>query len=141
MLSKEEVPCAVGLPPSMGTSLPPLSPTQGCHPALTIPGGAEHLLHIESRWGWVGGGEGFLSLASYLPRSMANGPGCALGWPASPTIPFLSDTSRQASNEKPETGLQNKHGQINATRNLSGPSEGNEACDMKISSENCNPPK
>ena len=89
---------------SVGTvSLLCLCPTQGCHPALTIPGGAEHLFQIESR---RGRGEGFLSFASYLPRSVANGPGCAIGWPASPTIPFLSDTSRQASNEKPETGLQ-----------------------------------
>ena len=37
--------------------------------------------------------------------------------------------------------FKNKLDQINATGNLSGPSEGNEACDMKISSENSHPPK
>ena len=140
VLSKGRLPVLrVPLQARAPVSLPCLCPTQGCHPALTIPGGAEGLFQTERREGQK---KGFLSFGSYLPRSMANGPGCAIGWPASvlqfPS--FLVLPGRRAM-RNPKQDFKNKHGQINATRNLSGPSEGNEACDMKISSENSNPPK
>ena len=60
-----------------------------------------------------------------------------------PLLQFLSflilPGGRAVRNQK--QGFKSKHSQINAMRSLSGPSEGNEACDTKISSENSNPPK
>lgn len=77
VLSKEEVPCAVGLLQAWAP-VSSLSPKQGCHPALTVPGGAEHLFHIESRWGGLGGGGG-LSVLGFLLRCQ---------WPMASDVPL-----------------------------------------------------
>lgn len=84
---------------------------------------------------------GFFSFAPYL--LIANDDALDLPSAGLPLLQFPSSLvlpeERVMRNQKQD--FKNKFDQINATRNISGPSEGNEACDMKISSENSSPPK
>lgn len=84
---------------------------------------------------------GFLSFAPYL--LIANDDALDLPSAGLPLLQFPSSLvlpgEQVMRNQKQD--FKYEFDQINATRNLSGPSEGNEACDMKISSENSNPPK